>query len=176
MRFSHVTFRVKSSPVLLHATIGYHLSLFTSTPMIEQLQENFYVDDWLTGVAMFIEAQAVMLKAGMNLAKWDSNSQVVANVLDRSLNITGPHPEYHKILGSVWITQTDFFSFERIEMPLYVVITKCVVLSYVARLFDPLVFITPLIMTAKCLFHELWQLGLQWDDEVPEAIHHKITH
>ena len=35
-------------------------------------------------------------------------------------------------------------------------------------MFDPLGFVSPFVMTLKCLFQELWQLGLHWDEPLPE--------
>ena len=45
------------------------------------------------------------------------------------------------------------------------IIAKCVVLS-IAKLFDPIGFITPFLMSAKCIFQELWTLGISWDEEI----------
>ena len=45
--------------------------------------------------------------------------------------------------------------------------TKRVVLSFVARLFDPLGFLVPFVMTVKVLFQRLWLNGLEWDDPIP---------
>ena len=28
-------------------------------------------------------------------------------------------------------------------------------------------FLAPFIMTAKCLFQELWQIGIDWDESIP---------
>lgn len=55
------------------------------------------------------------------------------------------------------------------------VVTKRVVLSYIARLFDPLGFLTPFTMLAKVLFHDLWRLGLAWDEEVPVDTRKQFT-
>ena len=51
---------------------------------MEELSENLYVDDWLSGCdedaeacAMLKEAQNVMGQAGLPLAKWGSNSDQV---------------------------------------------------------------------------------------------------
>ena len=68
MHFARVPFRNKSSPFLLNATIKHHLSKFPSMRVIKELQDNLYVDDWLTGAdseseacRMFTEARSVML-------------------------------------------------------------------------------------------------------------------
>ena len=41
---------------------------------------------------------------------------------------------------------------------------KRVLLSLIARLFDPLGFLTPFTMQAKCLFQGLWECGCGWDE------------
>ena len=47
-------------------------------------------------------------------------------------------------------------------------VTKRVVLSFISWLFGPFGFTAPFAMLAKCLFRELWSLGLEWDNELPE--------
>ncbi|XP_014673356.1 PREDICTED: uncharacterized protein LOC106813672 [Priapulus caudatus] len=182
MRFRRVTFGINSSPFRLNATIAHHLESLPSTPVIEELKENLYVDDWLSGAnsveeacAMFTEAQAVMQKAGMVLAKWGSNSRVVTYMWSKSLESTSPEAGSRKILGVSWLSQDDAFSFEGVEVPPNLVITKSIVLSCIARLFDPLGFLMPFSMTAKCIFQELWQMGLQWDEEVSEVVNSRFS-
>ena len=61
-------------------------------------------------------------------------------------------------------------SFEGVDVPSDIAVTKRVILSFIARLFDPLGLLTPYIMTVKRLFQETWRLGLDWDDDVPENV------
>ena len=49
MRFTRVPFGNKSSPFLLNATIKHHLDQYPITRVVQELQTNLYVDDWLTG-------------------------------------------------------------------------------------------------------------------------------
>ena len=168
MRFVRVPFGNRCSPFLLNATIQHHLSSVPSTPVIEEMKENFYVDDLLTGgddeqgvCDMLSEATSVMAKASMKLAKVGSNSERVYQEVDSKFQ------ETIKVLGLKWVPTSDTFTFEVMDIPSDIVVTKRVVLSFISRLFDPLGFLTPVIMLAKCLFQDLWREGLDWDDEIP---------
>ena len=84
MRFRRVPFGNCASPFLLNATIQHHLAKFPNSRVIEELKDNLYVDDWLTGAdsaeegcKLIQEASDVMNQAAMPLAKWVSNSSRV---------------------------------------------------------------------------------------------------
>ena len=72
MKFLRVPFGNKSSPFLLNATILHHLSKYRSSVVVEELRQNLYVDDWLTGGdseeevwKVYQEAREILSKAGM---------------------------------------------------------------------------------------------------------------
>lgn len=73
----------------------------------------------------------------------------------------------------MWSPDSDSFSFNGLSLSADVVITKCVILSCIARIFYPLGFLSPVAMSAKCLFQELWAMGIDWDQEVlvEKAVH-----
>lgn len=86
MRFTRVPFGNKSSPFLLNATIKHHLDLCRQSEVVDELRENLYVDDWLTGAdsitegqAKFTEASSVLSKAGMTLSKWTSSDKYLTS-------------------------------------------------------------------------------------------------
>ena len=186
MRFARVPFGNRSSPFLLNATIQHHLASFPPSRTIEELRENFYVDDWLSGAdtpaeacEMFVEATQVMGEAKMSLAKWGSNSEAVSGILEREFGEKYSDVESIKSIKSIkgmnWLVPQDCFSYAGIQVTDGLIITKRVVLSFLARTFDPLGLITPFTMYIKCLFQDLWQLGLDWDDEVPERVQRQFS-
>ncbi|XP_076037863.1 uncharacterized protein LOC143023227 [Oratosquilla oratoria] len=70
MRFVRVPFGNTSSPFLLNATIRHHLNSYPVSVTVQELQENLYVDDWLSGAdtveeanTMFLEAQSILSDA-----------------------------------------------------------------------------------------------------------------
>ena len=174
MRFRRVPFGNCASPFLLNATIQHHLAKFPNSRVIEELKDNLYVDDWLTGAdsaeegcKLIQEASDVMNQAAMPLAKWVSNSPAVAEVLHRDFKDKFIDAESVKVLGMKWLATSDAFSFSIASLPDGLCITKRIVLSYLSRLFDPLGIAAPYVMGIKCLFQDLWRAGLQWDDELP---------
>ena len=125
MRFLRVTFGVCSSSFLLSATIRHHLSRYSPSPLIEDLGENFYVDDYLSGAdteqdacAKLRDAQTVMSEAGMNLTKCTSNSPAVFDTLP---GVTSAEAGPVKVLGVRWSPNCDLFSFAGVDLPTDVV-------------------------------------------------------
>ena len=101
MKFVRVTFGVKCSPFLLSGAIYHHLSLCQSSFVVKTLLENLYVDDFLSGAdslsdvqVLFQEANKVMEKAGMTLAKWTSNE---SSVMGGEIVSGGSESQYVKV-------------------------------------------------------------------------------
>ena len=181
MRFIRVPFGNKSSPFLLNATLKYHLSQSPSSKVTEELSENLYMDDWLSGAdedseacEMVKTANEVMGQAKMSLAKWVSNSQQVGDLLCREFQDKTVETESFKVLGIRWLPSEDCFSFDGLDVSKDLCVTKRTVLSLISRLFDPLGFLIPFIMTAKCMFQDIWRLGLPWDQVLPEELQEKF--
>ncbi|KAJ8018051.1 hypothetical protein HOLleu_44175 [Holothuria leucospilota] len=109
MRFTRVPFGNCASPFLLNATVKHHLSRVPPSHTVDELRENLYVDDWLSGAdkegdafAMFTEAQGIMASAGMHLSKWKTNSDIVANKIFKESSGKYLESESIKVLGLGW--------------------------------------------------------------------------
>ena len=174
MRFVRLPFVNRSSPFLLNATIQYHLGLEPSCRVVEELKDNFYVDDCLTGADdvsgasdMIHLSTDIMRKASMVLTKWCSNDRDISEVLSRNFN-DQQIGETHKVLGLKWLADQDCFSFDGPSIGPDVKVTKRLVLSVFSRMFDPMGLLTPYTMVVKILFQQLWELGIGWDEAIPE--------
>ena len=159
MRILRVPFGNCSSPFMLNATIKHHLAQSEQSKVVSELQENLYVDDWLSGAnseleakSMVNEALEVMEGASMCLTKWESNKSFVIDKAEPS--------DYVKVLGMGWRSADDHFAFEGFDFGSDLRISKRVVLSLIARMFDPLGFLNPFVVFLKVLFQELWKKGL----------------
>ena len=178
MRLVRVPFGNRSSPFILNATIKHHLEQYKPDRVVKELNTNLYVDDLLSGAdteaeakQMVADACRIMSEAGMTLTKWGSNS---SEVVQNSYDLSASEPDSLKVLGLKWLPSEDCFAFEGIPVDQNLVITKRVVLSLIARLFDSMGMITPFSISLKSLFQDLWKLGLDWDTEVPEEYRVKV--
>ena len=48
--------------------------------------------------------------------------------------------------------------------------TKRMFLSESSRIFDPLGLLSPVLITAKIMFQQLWLSEISWDDPLPESL------
>lgn len=110
---------------------------------------------------------------GFNLRKWKSNDQRILNGIDENdREASIDFGSTFKTLGIAWQATTDEFVFNSLNINTKTVWTKRKVLSAIAKLFDPLGWITPCIVRAKVLMQDIWRLpnGVTWDSELPNHI------
>lgn len=75
------------------------------------------------------------------------------------------------MLGLSWNRKNDNFEYV-VNLPEPKdLITKRQVLSEVARLYDPISWIAPVIVNAKILIQKLWKSGLGWDETLTDELH-----
>ncbi|XP_062703587.1 uncharacterized protein LOC134286039 [Aedes albopictus] len=143
--------------------------------------KDFYMDDLLTGVNSIEEGQELvqqllqlMNSAGLQLRKWASNCPQILQAVPEHLrdertllDLEAASPV--KTLGLQWNTRTDEFCFEVPKHSDVYPITKRIVLSDIARLFDPLGLVGPVVVQAKLFMQQLWREGKTWDDELSDS-------
>ncbi|KAJ8975726.1 hypothetical protein NQ317_004190 [Molorchus minor] len=116
---------------------------------------DIYVNDVITGCrslqdAQRLKEQLILLcrSGGFELHKWNSNdsSLISDNALESSMSLDIEASSITKVLGLQWSSTSDTFSFH--------------VSPQLARIFDPLGFLTPFTLFAKRLIQRIWTLGL----------------
>ncbi|XP_036148006.1 uncharacterized protein LOC118647346 [Monomorium pharaonis] len=146
----------------------------------KHVKQDFYVDDLLTGADTLDQAKTIreeivqLLRLGsFELSKWSSNSpELIADgAHQRQKLITDGDGATSRILGMKWDQAKDTFQISYDARERYHVVSKRTILSGVARLFDPLGLLGPIIVTAKLILQELWRAGSHWDESVPQDIH-----
>lgn len=150
------------------------------------LKQGRYVDDIFGGADSIGKVQDIIqqlshmcMAGGFPLQKWASNNPNVINHLpsDRLSNpesISINQDSCVAILGLQWQPTTDCFHFI-LDRPSTISITKRTILSTIAKLFDPLGLVSPVIIKAKVLIQNLWVNKLRWDETLPTSITDKWT-
>lgn len=182
-RLNTVTYGMSSSSFLALRTIlqvardeGEHLPLATAA-----LTQDVYIDDVVTGSHSLASARELMNqitdilhKGCFELRKWASNCSSLLedtppeHCQSSSLSFDPESCHSVKVLGLEWNPVADGFSFT--VRSIHEKCTKRSVLSELARIFDPVGFLTPLTFAFKCIVQKLWSLGLDWDDPAPHNI------
>ncbi|XP_076659887.1 uncharacterized protein LOC143363169 [Halictus rubicundus] len=157
------------------------------------LRSHIYVDDVLFGgndllAIRHSRDQLIQLlqRGHMKLRKWASNSvDFLADIdpedhgLACSKNLAPD--DRVKILGISWNPSRDSFQF-KVSLAEPLPSTKRAILSTIAKLYDPLGWVTPAIISAKIFIQGLWRLRIGWDDQIPpqsleqwKSIHSRLS-
>ncbi|KAG1650785.1 hypothetical protein GQR58_027739 [Nymphon striatum] len=115
---------------------------------------------------IFEEARGIFGAAQFSLSQWTSNSPIVLDRFLQEFASKQTNRRVNRVLGLKWKSQSDVFTFDSIGMIDGLSVTKRVVLSFLARLYDPLGMAAPVVMTVKIIFQEMWKMGLDWDRSV----------
>lgn len=149
--------------------------------VVGMVNHNFYVDDCLVSVddeQRTIETAAglrdLLMKGGFKLKKWLSNHPSVLESIpheERAKQAKGidlNHDAFpvDRALELSWDVETDCFVYKTV--PKKKPLTRRGLLSVVSSIYDPLGFISPYILQAKCILQELCRMKLKWDDPIPE--------
>ncbi|XP_055715024.1 uncharacterized protein LOC129809241 [Phlebotomus papatasi] len=186
-KINRVCFGVASSPFLATRVLNELATVEQNQfPLGSQVVKNcFYIDDGLIScdsleVAQQTQNQLIQLMqcGGFSLAKWSANHPSLLE------NITNPSSEAKQIsisddsvsvLGLKWNPQGDSFQFvipPNFAVPLA---TRTSITSAVARIFDPLGLLGPIITIGKILIQASWTEGLDWTTPLPPELQEKWT-
>lgn len=179
--FSVLPFGLKCSPFIAIRTVQQLcLDEGQSFPLAtEILQRDIYMDDIVSSIPrpmQAIESAHQLIKifslGNFQLTKWSSNRAEVLQAIPESLRLSQSvdlsKDTTQKILGLHWYPDEDNFSFQ--VNPDDRPCTKRNILSFIARLFDVLGLVAPMILYAKLLIKELWLDKLGWDELPPTRI------
>ncbi|XP_018396277.1 PREDICTED: uncharacterized protein LOC108774625 [Cyphomyrmex costatus] len=145
------------------------------------LLQDFYMDDVLTGghtlkqaIKLRSELSELLEAAGFTLRKWRASDPRIVQGLSGSiekdsmmvLDDTVPS----KTLGLLWDSSNDQIQYS-VSLTDSKQNTKRLILSQIAKIYDPLGLIGPVLIVAKIIMQNLWKLDIGWDDPVPPAFY-----
>ncbi|GFV20592.1 uncharacterized protein TNCV_776381 [Trichonephila clavipes] len=135
------------------------------------------MDDALCGaetleVAKEVQHQliAILKSAGMKLHKICGNPSELSQFINEIYDFSRPNET--KTLGVSWNPERDTFSF-KVDVISSDSYTKRSVLSTIARLFNPLVLVGPIVSKAKMFMQKLWRLSIDWIETLPNKVYYE---
>nr|XP_018908472.1 PREDICTED: uncharacterized protein LOC109038017 [Bemisia tabaci] len=164
---STVTYGTGPAPYLAHRTMKQH-SINERQEFPEAckvLDDAVYTDDIFTGhdtveetVNLRVEITKCCEKGGFPVKKWSSSHAEVLEGLENGdmaipLEFHNDAESTHGVVGVKWHPSSDTFSCN--EVNLCGKLTKRGILSDIARIFDPLGYITPVALCAKIIIQQL---------------------
>nr|XP_034828792.1 uncharacterized protein LOC117986080 [Maniola hyperantus] len=179
-----LTFGTACAPYLAVKTLQKLADVEQSNyPIASEItKKDYYIDDLMTGCDSFEEAVEIyeqmnklMNSGGFQLQKWSSNDSRFLKYIDKEKHrsdqlVPIKVDNMMKVLGIGWNRETDNFEYT-VNLPeSKQPITKRQVLSDIARLYDPIGWISPVVITAKIFIQKLWKLKLEWDDEITDGL------
>lgn len=108
------------------------------------------------------------------MRKWAGNSSALLVDIDAAnhslaCNKSLAPDERVKILGIAWNPSNDIFQFQ-VSLAADVPEGKRAILSAIAKLFDPLGWVTPVTISAKIFIQQLWRHKLDWDETIRKPL------
>ncbi|XP_076660974.1 uncharacterized protein LOC143364585 [Halictus rubicundus] len=182
-----LTFGVSSSPFLairtVHQLADDERESYARAAKI--LKSHLYVDDLLSGADTIDEARAIrrevtgaLSRGGFSIRQWASNNRdILDDLTDNELraNFIVNIDRSLKTLGISWKTNTDEICYTTCTDAVGSKATKRSILSEIARIFDPLGLLGPVVLHAKKIMQDVWRSGIAWDESVPQSIHSEWT-
>ena len=183
---------------ITRATFGVSASCFAANMAVKQntidlsylyplaaeaVEKSFYVDDGLTGAgdtktATTLRHQLCDLfsRGGFVLWKWNSSDPTVLQAIPPDLRDSKevlPISDSNgstKTLDLEWNTTTDTFHLTISKFPQSERVTKRLLASDVAKVYDIVGWYFPVTVTMKILLQKILELRVYWDDFVPDHI------
>ncbi|XP_055604767.1 uncharacterized protein LOC129753000 [Uranotaenia lowii] len=188
-----VTYGTKSAPYLATRTLKQlsddEVQKFPLAAC--RLSRDVYMDDLITGINSTTEAKKIRLEldelalsGGFKLRKWASNlPEVLEGVIAENLaiplddGIDFERDRTVKTLGLVWEPKSDELRFNFEISPIIPEeLTKRKILSNIAKIFDPLGLLGPVVTSAKIFMQLIWEQKnkdgnpIGWDELLPQPL------
>ncbi|XP_036334843.1 uncharacterized protein LOC118745501 [Rhagoletis pomonella] len=159
---------------------------------VTAIVEGHYVNDFVASFKNERDAERICREVvnihsegGFQLRSFVSNIKQLQDSLNKepttsqSVNLES-RANYEKVLGMRWNTVTDSFEFQlnfhRVSKAVLEGVrppTKRELLSILMSVFDPFGILADFLLFAKILVQEVWKSSIEWDEVIPNSLHHK---
>jgi len=152
------------------------------------IAEDFYMDDLMTGAdteedcsQLQVDVSTVLDSARLPLRKWCSNSESVLQSMYKCVDdplfvLDIGDDETVKSLGLQWKPIADHFQYDIVARSSEGALSKRAILSDLNKIFDPLGFLSPVLVKGKIFLQQLWSMKIDWDVRLPVDIRQRWIH
>ena len=184
----------------MNVTLRNHLSKYDNIDpdFVNTVVRALYVDDFASGkdsvkdcFELYGKLMLRFREGGFNMRKWASNSEELNQLIEKeeaNLSSSTQTPsetspsltkssvleeDLIKVMGVPWDRIEDSFKFDLATFATQALdgtLTKRKLLSITARFYDPLGLLSSVMLPLKCMFQEICQLKIGWDEALPEEL------
>ncbi|XP_063371608.1 uncharacterized protein LOC134659830 [Cydia amplana] len=188
-----LVFGANSSPFIAQYVKNRNAQRYASTmpAAVAAICEQHYMDDYLdslpdeaAAIKMVKDVTFIHKQGGFDMCNWTSNSEAVLDSVPKEALGTAAlrfkldrQQEGERTLGLIWYPATDEFGFDlslkRIPSDIVSgkqVPTKRIMLRVIMSIFDVFGFLSPFTIQGKIMLQSLWQLSIDWDENIPNNI------
>lgn len=175
--FNRVVFGLSPSPWLAQASLRLASA---KEPEIHQLvSRNFYIDDWLQtcndlneGTRLINLMIQTMKKHKFQMHKFASNSKkllsTIGTISDTDDIVAFFPNDVVGTLGLRWKTSSDTFNYVIKNTSEPKTYTERIILSALASIYDPIGWLSPILVPFRWLYQEICATHCDWDSEIEE--------
>ena len=190
LRFTRELFGLAPSPFLLGGVVEQHLESWSDRlpESVAEILRSLYVDDLISGGPTVLKAKelkddaiTIFADGGFQLHKWHSNApELERDSQEQPAETEDTYAKHQqgstalegtKLLGLGWDKTEDALSVsfpkENAEL------TKRGILGKLARIYDPLGFVSPTSLEGKLLYREACELKQAWDAPLHDELARK---
>ncbi|XP_077263143.1 uncharacterized protein LOC143898012 [Temnothorax americanus] len=176
--FLEIRLKIEELKKFLKEALDNEKSEFLQAILV--LLEDFYMDDVLSGastiegaIALRQQLSELLQRRQFQLRKWRSNDPRILEELpesnDNNSFLKIDKEGAMKTLGLLWDAQSDVLQYS-VSIEENSKVTKRLVLSQIAQIYDPLGLLGPVVIIAKCIMQSLWQIKTGWDEVLPTEL------
>lgn len=178
-RYTSIVYGYVASPFVLNYVIKHHASKYPDDQCSYFLKNCLYVDNlFINGndskqmLELYKTSYNRMLDGGFLLRSWSSNSDILTDAFESDGVAITHGKSTQKVLGYEYDLKTDSLNvaFDGNAVSNSTVITKRSVLSVMAKCFDPLGLVNPIVVKCKTLMRQIWKANLVWDENLPNDL------
>ncbi|KAK7571949.1 hypothetical protein V9T40_014421 [Parthenolecanium corni] len=174
-RFKRMAFGVVASPFLLTAVIRHHLKTYPNE-FADIVDRDLYADNLITSLPRSIDGEqfyrtekSCFEDMSMNMTQWVADCSELRSKFDNEDKVEGAK---QGALGLEWDvdTQTLRVKSPRLSSATTDTITKRIALREMATVYDPLRWVSPVILIARLFVRKIWRLDYTWEKALADEL------